>query len=114
MMLTLAAITAFTYWNYEAWIVEENLERAREGKELDLAYLTSLSPAAIPALVEGRNQLNAIERATLDKKLACTRIPAPPDWYEWNFRMEKARKALSEFSGRCPVGAKVVTVDRGP
>ena len=114
MMLTLAAITAFTYWNYEGWIVRENLERARAGKELDLAYLTSLSPAAIPALVEGRGQLNAIERATLDHKLACTRIPEPADWYEWNYRMEKARGALAQFSGRCPANAKIVTVNRGP
>lgn len=114
MMLTLAAITAFTYWNYEAWIVGENLERARNGNELDLAYLTSLSPAAIPALVEGRSQLDAVARATLDTKLACTKIPEPADWYEWNYRLEKARQALATFSGRCPAGAKVVTVNRGP
>ncbi len=114
MMLTLAAITAFTYWNYEAWIVGENLQRAREGKELDLAYLTSLSPAAIPALVEGRNQLNADQRAELDKKLACTRIAESRAWYEWNYRMDRARLALVNFSGRCPAAAKVVTVNRGP
>lgn len=114
MMLTLAAITVFTYWNYQAWIVNENLERARNGSELDLAYLTKLSPAAIPALVEGRAQLNPADRATLDARLACTRIPEPGEWYEWNYRMEKARRALSVLSVRCPDGAKVVTVNRGP
>ena len=114
MMLTLAAITAFTYWNYEGWIVRENLERARAGSELDINYLTSLSLAAVPALVEGRSQLNPADRAVLDKKLACTRIPEAADWYEWNYRMEKARKALAAFSGRCPPGTKVVTINRGP
>jgi hypothetical protein len=114
MMLTLAAITVFTYWNYEAWIVGENLERSRSGAELDIQYLTTLSPAAIPALVDGRSQLNATDRAALDARLACTTIPEPKAWYEWNYRMEKARQSLATFAGKCPPGAKVVRVNRGP
>jgi hypothetical protein len=114
MTLTLAAVTVFTFWNYQAWIVNENLERAREGKELDLAYLMTLSPAAFPALVEGRGQLNPQQRAALDTKLSCTRIPELPEWYEWNYRMEKARQALRDFAGKCPAAAKVVTLNRGP
>lgn len=103
MILTLAAFTAFTYWNYEAWVVRENLERASHGAELDLGYLNTLSVAAIPALVDGRNKLSPVDRSTLDERLGCKKIKQASDWYEWNLRRERARTALVPFSGNCSV-----------
>lgn len=103
MMLTLTAITAFTYWNYEAWIVEENLKRARNGSELDLKYLQSLSIAAVPALIEARSSLTPAQRAELDESLRCRRkLPDADQWFEWNLRVEKARAALEPYAGTCP------------
>ncbi|MBA2687234.1 MAG: DUF4173 domain-containing protein [Gemmatimonadaceae bacterium] len=101
MTLTLAAVTAFMYWNYEGWVVRQNLERASQGAELDVKYLNSLSLAAVPALVEGRNSLNPEHRAVLDSALRCRKIPATPAWYERNLRVDAARAALSSFAGQC-------------
>lgn len=101
MMLTLSAVTAFTFWNYESWIVGENLERARNGAELDLNYLNKLSLAAVPALIEGRSELSAPDRATLDAMLRCRKVNDAPHWYEWNLRRERARQVLAPFSGKC-------------
>ena len=101
MTLTLAVVTAFTFWNYESWIVDENLERARNGADLDLNYLNKLSLAAVPALIEGRNELSAPDRATLDVMLRCKKVGDAPHWYEWNLRRERARQVLAPFAGKC-------------
>ncbi len=101
MMLTLAGVTAFMYWNYEGWVVRQNLERASNGAELDVKYLNSLSLAAVPALVEGRNSLNAEQRAVLDSALRCKKLPDIPAWYERNVRVDAARAALTPFAGQC-------------
>lgn len=101
MILTLTAVTAFMYWNYEAWIVEENFERAANGAELDLEYLNKLSANAVPALINGRSQLNPAQRAALDSTLRCRKAGTPPEWYEWNLRTENARTALKPYAGTC-------------
>ncbi len=101
MMLTLAAVTAFTYWNYEAWIVRENVIRASGGAELDVNYLSRLSVAAVPALLEARKTMSAQQQAALDKSLACRRVAASSHWYEWNLRRENAALALRQLKGPC-------------
>lgn len=102
MMLTLAAVTAFIYWNYESWVVNQNVARASNGAELDVEYLNSLSLAAVPALVRGRSVLNQNQRAVLDSGLRCRKMPESPEWYERNVRVDAARKALQPFAGQCP------------
>lgn len=101
MALTLAAFTAFAYWNYEAWVVRENFERASQGAELDVTYLNKLSAAAVPALIDGRGALKAVERAALDVGLRCRSVEKTSHWYEWNLRRERARIALAQFAGQC-------------
>lgn len=109
MMLTLGAITVFTYWNYEAWIVRENFARAHTGQELDLGYLNKMSIAAVPALIDGRKELDSVNAAALDKMLACRKVESRSHWYELNLRREAARTALAPFSGKCQRGPTVVT-----
>jgi len=104
MALTLTALTVFTYWNYESWVVRENLERARNGGRLDLVYLESLSLAAVPALIEGRSRMTASQSADLDDNLRCRKVADAPHWYEWNLRRENARAALAPFAGKCSRG----------
>lgn len=101
MMLTLAALTGFIYWNYEAWVVKKNFERASQGAELDVHYLNKLSIAAVPALVEGRSALGADQQAALDAGLRCRRIEKTSHWYEWNLRSERGREALAQIAGTC-------------
>lgn len=101
MILTLAAITAFIYWNYEGWVVRQNFERASNGTDLDLKYLNRLSMNAVPALVEGRQKLSADQRAVLDEGLRCRKHGKTTHWYEWNLRREKGRAALASIAGSC-------------
>lgn len=101
MILTLGAITAFLYWNYEGWVVRENFERASNGAELDLKYLNRLSMNAVPALIEGRQKLPADQRAALDEGLRCRKVAKASHWYEWNYRLEQARIALANLGGSC-------------
>lgn len=100
MVLALAALTVFTYWNYEAWLVDQNLQRpARDGH--DIAYLTRLSPAAVPTLVAARSTLTDAQRNEIDSRLRCISLPEAQHWFEWNLRRERARSALREISGAC-------------
>lgn len=102
MVLTLIAVTAFTYWNYEGWIVRENLDRARHGAQLDLPYLERLSAAAVPALIENRSAFTDAQWSHLEAGFRCrSRIPEAQHWYEWNLRRERARSALRFYEGEC-------------
>jgi hypothetical protein len=105
MTLTLTAVTVFTYWNYQAWLVGQNLNRPDHDRR-DIAYLTSLSPSAVPALIEARSALNPAQREAVDASLRCVRIPEMKAWYEWNLRREQARSALREVTGTCEKGGK--------
>lgn len=111
MTLTLAALTVFTYWNYESWLVRKNLERPATDRH-DIAYLTTLSPAAVPALMAARPHLAPAQRNELDARLRCMKVPGMQHWYEWNLRREQARAALGSITGPCvnPVPVR----DRGP
>lgn len=100
MALTLAAVTVFTYWNYEAWLVTQNLHRP-DGDRHDIGYLTTLSPSAVPALVAARGALTPAQRNAVDSSLRCVNIPEAKAWYEWNLRREQARTALRDISGPC-------------
>jgi hypothetical protein len=100
MTLTLAAVTVFTFWNYQGWLVDRNLHRPDRDRH-DIAYVTSLSPAAVPALVAARSALTEAQRNVVDSSLRCVKNPKMSAWYEWNLRREQARSALRAVGGQC-------------
>ncbi len=93
------AMAALIYWNHEAWIVRQNVERFLRTHQLDTSYLVwGLSPNAAPALVRAIPQLPPIlaesVRDGLRQRYGRATRGAPCRWFEWNRKRERAVAAL--------------------
>ena len=93
-VIALATFTLLAFWNYEAWIVNKNLDRAMQTGKFDAFYATRLSSDAVPTLVARRNELPAPERAAVENFLACARSHERDQWFEYNRRLRAATLAL--------------------
>lgn len=93
-VIALGVFTALAFWNYEAWILNRNIDRAMVTGKFDSAYARRLSLDALPTLVERRSDLPTGERQSVEEWLACTPPPAPRRWFEANQRIEAARQAM--------------------
>jgi hypothetical protein len=93
-----AAIFAINAMNPDALIARTNIERAENGRELDVYYLTTLSADAAPVLVESFPEIG-------DKRFGETRFGQDyslrgaivdrwnvkqPDWRTWNLSRSRA------------------------
>jgi hypothetical protein len=95
--LTLALV------NVDGTIVRQNVARAAAGEELDVAYLASLSPDAVPALVESLldGRLTPGTRNGIGAVLAC-RInteksrAARTDWRGFTFSQAWADRSMGQ------------------
>lgn len=95
------ALIGLIYWNHEAWIAKQNIERVT-GRPLDVAYLTrDLSMNAIPTLASrlpsmpepARTQL----RAAIESRYRGRQNLFQSRWYEWNLARQRARKSLDQL-----------------
>jgi uncharacterized protein DUF4153 len=102
--IALGVFTILVFWNYEAWIVNENIDRAAVTGKFDAWYSTRLSRDAVPTLIARRAEIPRPQRDTVEMRLACKLIPADRRWYEWNRSVSEAAEALRNW-GRptCPV-----------
>ena len=92
--IALGVFTVLVFWNYEAWIVNRNIDRAAQNGKFDWLYATRLSRDAIPTLTSRRAELPAGARAGVDAWLACAPLPAERRWFEWNRSVRAADRAL--------------------
>jgi hypothetical protein len=93
------AMAALIYWNHEAWIVRQNVERFLRTHKLDTSYLIwGLSPNAAPALIGAIPELPPIlaesVRDGLRQRYGAPSHGAPCRWFEWNRGRERAGAAL--------------------
>jgi two-component system, OmpR family, sensor histidine kinase BaeS len=91
------AVAALTYWNHEAWIAHENIQRFRATGRIDLAYLgAGLSLDAAPVIVRLLPSLSTSCAGALRRDLALHYSEAESDhaWYEWNLRRSRGLAAL--------------------
>jgi hypothetical protein len=93
------AMVALLYWNHEAWIVRQNVERFLRTHQLDTSYLVwGLSPNAAPALVRAIPELPPLLAASvrdgLRQRYGTAPRGAPCRWFEWNRGRERAGTAL--------------------
>jgi len=93
----LGVFTVFVFWNYEAWIVDRNIDRAAESGKFDGVYAGRLSMDAMPTLISRRAQLPADARAIVEARLACVRLPAERRWFEWNRSVRAGDLALRSW-----------------
>jgi hypothetical protein len=92
-------MVALLYWNHEAWIVRQNVERFLRTHQLDTSYLVwGLSPNAAPALVRAIPELPPLlaesVRDGLRQRYRTAPRGAPCRWFEWNRGRERAGTAL--------------------
>jgi hypothetical protein len=91
----LGVFTILVFWNYEAWIVNRNIDRASQTGKFDAAYAAKLSGDAIPTLVSRRAELPADARTNM---FVCTLLPAERRWFEWNRSVRAADRALRSLN----------------
>jgi hypothetical protein len=94
----LAVFTVLVFWNYEAWIVNRNIDRSVETGKFDAQYVSRLSKDAIPALVSRRGEIPADARVEVEARLACIPLPAKRRWFEWNRSVRAADRALRSWN----------------
>ncbi|MEP6906150.1 MAG: DUF4173 domain-containing protein, partial [Gemmatimonadales bacterium] len=106
-----ATFIVLVYWNHEAWIADENIDRSiATGKELDVDYLVKrLSPNAVPVVVARLATIPEPTQSDLRRLLASEygsgRRLRNDRWFEWNYRRQDARAALAR-TGIKPAPAK--------
>ncbi|MFN2399162.1 MAG: DUF4153 domain-containing protein [Gemmatimonadaceae bacterium] len=98
------ALIGLTYWNHEAWIAEQNLERYKRTGKLDSSYLASLSPNALPTILAAvQNLPPAYAREPLAMLHRVYGSKTTPErqrhWHEWNLRYSQATEARDEGLG---------------
>jgi hypothetical protein len=96
--IALGVFTVLVFWNYEAWIVNQNIDRVAQSGKFDWDYVNRLSRDAIPTLVSRRAELPPEARAGIEARLACARLPAERRWFEWNRSVRAADRALRSWN----------------
>jgi uncharacterized protein DUF4153 len=107
--IALSVFTVLLFWNYEAWIVNRNVDRGVASSHFDPAYFKQLSHDATPTIIKRLPEIPEPQRDTVVAMLACKPTPSPLRWYEWNRSISAARAALSSWQhDPCNVTSKRV------
>lgn len=96
--IALGVFTVLVFWNYEAWIVNRNIDRGVETGKFDGHYPSQLSTDAIPTLISRRGEIPPEARVNVDARLVCVRLPAERRWFEWNRSVRAADRALRSWN----------------
>ncbi|HEY5020870.1 MAG TPA: DUF4173 domain-containing protein, partial [Gemmatimonadaceae bacterium] len=94
-VIALAVFTMLVFWNYEAWIVNRNIDRSHASGKFDAHYAVRLSRDALPTLIARRRELPSAEQSIVEGWLGCIRPPAPRSWFEWNRSVAAATRAMA-------------------
>jgi len=101
--IALGAFTVLTFWNFQSWIVNRNVDRIASGAKFDAFYLSRLSSDATPTLIKRLPEIPQPERDSVERRLACRRPVQDDRWYEWNRSRAAAIAALASANiAPCP------------
>jgi Domain of unknown function (DUF4173) len=95
--IALGVFTVLLFWNYEAWIVNKNVDRGLTNGRFDPAYFRQLSRDATPAIIKRLPEIPQPARDSVVAILACRPAPSPRHWYEWNQGIAAASEALATW-----------------
>ena len=110
--IALGAFTVLVFWNFEAWIVNKNLDRGAITGKFDARYTRQLSRDAIPTLVQRRTEIPVAQRDSVMSQLGCERFQAERRWFEWNRSVAAADRALGSVQRPpCPRRDSPVSID---
>lgn len=95
----LAAIVVLNAINPDALIARVNVDRAAEGRPIDLAYLLRLSDDAAPTLARELPRLRGARTEFVGPEQVATTLlgracPDDDDWRSWNRARERANEAV--------------------
>ena len=95
-VIALGTFTLLAFWNYAAWIANQNFDRAARTGKFDAAYAIELARDidAVPTIVARRHELPGPDRAVVENFLGCDRLPGSDRWYEYSVRLRAAALAL--------------------
>jgi hypothetical protein len=105
-MLAGATLAALVYWNHEAWIARQNLERYRTTGKIDIGYLVAdLSLNAAPELVRSLGTLLPSQATELGDGLfrkygSRLEHVERQRWFEWNLARRRGARALAPIIER--------------
>jgi hypothetical protein len=103
--IALGVFTVLVFWNFEAWIVNRNVDRAVQTGKFDLDYARRLSSDAIPTLLSRRAELSPTDAANVVAAVRCRRGTSERRWFEWNRGTNAKREALRSVHPQpCPAG----------
>jgi len=85
--------------NPEAVVVRRNVVHFERTGELDVGYLTGLSPDAVPTLLDSVEELPPERAEELIVGLCSRREPPPSGWAEWNAATADTARRLASL---CP------------
>lgn len=95
MYSVIAAILALNLINPDALIARINLERARQGKQLDVQYLQELSADAFPVILNHQDRLTERDRMVLINRMnRKNQAYARSSWRNWNYSRSRALQLL--------------------
>jgi hypothetical protein len=110
--IALGTFTVLLFWNFEAWIVNRNIDRAATTGKFDARYVRQLSRDAVPTLVKRAAEIPVAQRDSVMTQLACVKSPAERQWFEWNRSVAAADLALRDVQRPpCPRRASPVLPD---
>ena len=103
--IALGVVTVLVFWNFEAWIVNRNVDRAVQTGKFDLDYARRLSGDAIPTLISRRGEIGPMDAANVEAAVRCRRGTSERRWFEWNRGANAKREALRSVHPQpCPAG----------
>jgi Domain of unknown function (DUF4173) len=103
--IALGVFTVLVFWNYEAWIVNRDVDRAVQTGKFDLNYARRLSGDAIPTLISRRRELTPNDAANVEAAVRCGQGVSERRWFEWNRGVNAKREAFrSVHPAPCPNG----------
>ncbi|HMD90293.1 MAG TPA: DUF4173 domain-containing protein [Anaerolineaceae bacterium] len=108
---------SLNFVNVDAWIVTQNVARARQGASFDQNYLEGLSSDAIPALFEQFHSadMSASLKAGLGEVLACRKAMEPladknpPAWQSFSVSKAEASALYQHYAGELQAYALIPT-----
>jgi two-component system sensor histidine kinase BaeS len=103
--IALGVFTVLVFWNFEAWIVNRNVDRAAQTGKFDLEYARRLSGDAIPTLISRRRELGPTNAANVEGSVHCAAGTTERRWFEWNRGADATREAFRSVHPQpCPAG----------
>jgi hypothetical protein len=100
-IIGLGTLTVIAFWNHQSWILNKNIDRARETGKIDTRYLATLSQDVVPTLVARRAELPAADRSVAEQWSVCTLPKEKARWFEYNVRLNAAQNAVKAAALQC-------------